>query len=79
MTITNICSGFRVTGIQHPVNRDVFSHIEVPPLVKESGLAFIPLYSPASRHTIRIHDGVDFSRDEACGYNSSHDYPESSN
>ena len=51
MTIINIISGFRTTGI-YPFNRQVFS----PPgdemsLTKENGLAFIPLYSPASRRT----------------------------
>ena len=50
MTVSNICAGFRVTGV-HPLNRDVFSPMEDPPLVKESGLAFIPLYSPATQRT----------------------------
>ena len=50
MTVSNICAGFRVTGV-HPLNRNVFSPMEDPPLVKESGLAFIPLYSPATQRT----------------------------
>ena len=55
MTIANITSGFRVTGI-YPFNREVFSflddHSEETTLSKDSGLAFIPLYSPASKRTL---------------------------
>ena len=50
MTVSNVCAEFRVTGL-HPLNRDIFSDVQDPPLVRESGLAFIPLYSPATRRT----------------------------
>ena len=52
MTMTNITSGFKVTGV-YPVNRDA---VHVPgcsgsqlSLSEATGLAYIPLYSPAKR------------------------------
>ena len=51
MTMANITSGFRVTGV-YPVNRDA---IDLPAvsaqqsLPEATGLAYIPLYSPAKR------------------------------
>ena len=52
-TVSNVCSGFRMTGV-YPINRDVFPCVvEDPPLHKETGLAFIPLYSPAPRRSTR--------------------------
>jgi hypothetical protein len=62
MTIGNICAGFRTTGV-YPVNREVFSYLEDPPLVKETGLAYIPLYSPAPKRTARPH-GPDLAPEE---------------
>ena len=53
MTIKNICGGFEVTGI-YPFNRGALiqppSYQEFDPhsLSKKSGLAYIPLYTPAS-------------------------------
>ena len=59
MTISNICTGFKITGV-HPINRDVFAHVEESSLVKQSGLAFIPLYSPSPKRKVcdcgRFHD-----------------------
>ncbi len=53
MTVANITAGFKVTGV-YPVNRNAFS---VPGddcecLPKQMGLAFIPLYSPASKRAV---------------------------
>lgn len=50
MTVANITAGFRVTGI-YPVNRNAFCLpiLECESLIKQSGLSFIPLYSPASK------------------------------
>lgn len=54
MTIGNITGGFRVTGV-YPVNRDVFSSLgDGAELPRESGIPFIPLYSPASKHAPRL-------------------------
>ena len=54
MTMTNITSGFKVTGV-YPVNRDAV-HVPGPgssgpqlSLPEATGLAYIPLYSPAKR------------------------------
>ena len=69
MTLASICAGFRVTGI-YPINREVFSFLDETPLSRESGLAFILLYSPASKRThatrsqARDDDGLDFSEEE---------------
>lgn len=52
MTVGNITAGFRVTGV-HPINRDIFAQIEESPLVKQSGLAFIPFYSSSPRRNYR--------------------------
>ena len=58
MTVRNITAGFRVTGI-HPFNREAFAHVEESPLVKQSGLAFIPFYSSSSRcHRLQKIPGV---------------------
>lgn len=50
MTMKNILGGFRVTGV-YPVNRNVVEVTDVPnpkpSLTEATGLAFIPLYSPA--------------------------------
>ena len=69
MTMRNITAGFRVTGI-YPVNREVFSfpgEEKEPSLAEKSGLAFIPLYSPApkrSTHTQDEQNGLDFAEEE---------------
>ena len=68
MTIRNIMSGFRVTGV-YPVNRDAL-RLTVEPaecLAAASGLAFIPLYSPATprpRRAIQELHSLQFSEDE---------------
>ena len=49
MTMKNIFSGFRVTGAD-PVNRKVVEkpkELSKPSLPEATGLAYIPLYSPA--------------------------------
>ena len=79
MTIANVCTGFRVTGI-YPVNREVFSYLDESPLTRESGLAFIPLYSPASKRTTsQENNELDFSEDEVAlferRYGNKHDIP----
>ena len=51
MTISNISTGFKITGV-HPINRDVFAHVEDSSFVKQSGLAFIPLYSPSPKRKV---------------------------
>ena len=63
MSIVNVCAAFRRTGI-YTINRDIFSTSDDPPLLKESGLAFIPLYSPTPRrsrprYTERLSQGPD--------------------
>ena len=60
MTMKNITSGFRVTGI-YPVNRNALvqkeNHIDSS-LAELSGLNYIPLYSPAPQ---RVHSKKDKS------------------
>ena len=53
MSLANIAAGFRVTGI-YPVNRNALSPIKekADSLTKETGLSFIPLYSPSSRRPL---------------------------
>ena len=49
MTMKNIVGGFRVTGV-YPVNRKVVEkpkELSKPSLPEATGLAYIPLYSPA--------------------------------
>ena len=49
MTISNIVSGFKVTGV-YPVDREALLGPFTPsPLPEETGLAYIPLYSPLIR------------------------------
>ena len=52
MTISNITSGFRVTGI-YPVDREAVlgSCFDPSTILDESGLAYIPSISPVARHT----------------------------
>jgi len=82
MTIGNIVGGFRVTGI-YPINRSVFTELTGPKesLTCKTGLAFIPLYSPA-RHSRKVtSDTPSFSEEEITkfkarfenGYNLMHD------
>jgi len=64
MTVKNITSGFKVTGI-YPVDRNA---VQIPghkptfrpeSLAEKSGLAYIPLYSPApSRHSQKKNDDL---------------------
>ena len=68
MTIRNIMSGFRVTGV-YPVNRNALKVTEEPAesLAAAAGLAFIPLYSPAKPKLSGKMQGADsltFSLDE---------------
>ena len=51
----NVYARFRMTG-KYPINRDVFSVVDDAPLLKESGLAFIPLYSHESKRTQGVND-----------------------
>ena len=60
MTVANITAGFKVTGV-YPVNRNALSlpGQECETLSKETGLSFIPLYSPSHRipHSpLQAHD-----------------------
>ena len=66
MTMANIIGGFRVTGV-YPVNRDALSppSLESETLSRETGLPFIPLYSPAARVTGAHH----FNGDTLCSPN----------
>ena len=48
MTVANITAGFRVTGVYHSDAVCVL-YQESEVLSKESGLSFIPLYSPSPR------------------------------
>ena len=59
MTIKNIKSGFRITGIC-PFDKDIislpedeFKEFRPKVLSHQSGLAYIPLYSPAYRRRVR--------------------------
>ena len=73
MTVANITGGFRVTGV-YPVNRDALSlpSPECESLTKQTGLVFIPLYSPASKRKSSIEEPAterqmtieDFSEEE---------------
>lgn len=61
MTIKNIKSGFRVTGI-YPFNKDVitlpednFESFRPEALSQRSGLAYIPLYSPIRQNRALDH------------------------
>ena len=65
MTIGNIVGGFRVAGI-YPIDRSVFAELtgSKESLTTETGLAFIPLYSPA-RHPRKVTSGItSFSEEE---------------
>jgi hypothetical protein len=54
MTMTNVISGFRTTGI-YPFNRGALlpEEVENADLCKETGLKFIPLLTPSRRKSIR--------------------------
>ena len=80
MTMKNIVGGFRVTGV-YPVNRNVVEkskELSKPTLSEATGLAYIPLYSPAKvsscvearRHT--EFSGEDLERFE-CRYENGYD------
>ena len=71
MTISNIVSGFRVTGI-YPIDREKLLEPLINPsqLTQDTGLAYIPLYSPtvrSKRTTSRIGSGDMKSSFEICG------------
>ena len=60
MTMANIVSGFRVTGV-YPVNRNTIQLPEEssqPSLPEATGLAFIPLYSPLRHHAKTSFSGL---------------------
>ena len=63
MMVGNITGGFKVTGV-YPLNRSAFC---VPDnsenLPKETGLVFIPLYSPAGKRTKEVSQD-DFTMEE---------------
>jgi len=63
--MSNITAVFKVTGI-YLVNREVFSFPrEEISLVKKSRLAFIPLYSPAPKHSTHPQEKEDdFTEEE---------------
>ena len=66
MTIRNIMSGFKVTGV-YPLNRNALKPPEEPKesLAAASGLAFIPLYSPAKPRLLSQADhSLSFSNEE---------------
>jgi len=65
MTMSNITAAFKVTGI-YPVDREVFSFPrEEASLAQKSGLAFIPLYSPAPKHSTHPQEKEDdFTEEE---------------
>ena len=73
----NIVGGFRVTGV-YPVNRNVVEKLSKPTLSVATGLAYIPLYSPAKvsscaearRHT--EFSGEELERFE-CRYENGYD------
>ena len=76
MTIKNITSGFKVTGV-FPVDRfaiklpeDTKPVFKPEALAVQSGLAYIPLYSPAYRKSKRNPPGP-FSTMEPCAEDSS--------
>ena len=76
MTIRNIVSGFRTTGV-YPVNRDAISLPGVPEtrlsLSERTRLSFIPLYTPSKRGKF---DQIDHTLDESCYSDSSDDMPQ---
>ena len=65
MTIRNITAGFKVSGI-YPFDRNVvldklpdekFTSFKPESVQQSSGLAYIPLYSPAPKHKARkVHE-----------------------
>ena len=63
ITVANIVGGFRVTGV-HPVNRHALSppSIDCESLSRETGLPFIPMYSPLTRRTTKPAD--EFTEEE---------------
>lgn len=65
MTMSNILGGFKVTGV-FPLNRDAvklpITHMEKLP--QQSGLSFIPLYSPANPRKVQPN----FSEEELGRY-----------
>ena len=64
MIIANITAGFRVTGV-YPLNRHAFSFpsYEVKDLSQETGLSFIPMYSPILRRPSK-RDAHEFTEEE---------------
>ena len=80
MTMKNIVSGFRVTGV-YPVNRKVVEKpkdLSKPSLMETTGLAYIPLYSPAKVSScVGAQQGTEFSPEELekfeCRYENGYD------
>ena len=81
MTKKNIVSGFRVTGV-YPVNRKVVEkpkELSKPSLMEATGLAYIPLYSPAKVSLcIGTQQGTEFSPEELekfkCRYENGYNF-----
>ena len=70
MTMSNIISGFKCTGV-YPVNRNAIiierqcsTVFDPSSLSRETGLNFIPLYSPARPRKTASCSAYDFSREE---------------
>ena len=67
MTMSNVLGGFRVTGV-YPVNRNVVkipAEPSKPSLSESTGIAYIPLYSPARTPArARTNGDTDFTSDE---------------
>jgi hypothetical protein len=66
MTMKNIVGGFRVTGV-YPVNRKVVEkpkELSKPSLPEATGLAYIPLYSPAKVSCVEARQHTEFSAEE---------------
>ena len=79
MTMKNIVSGFRVTGV-YPVNRKVVEkpkEFSKPSLPEATGLAYIPLYSPAKVSSVEPRRHTEFSAEELdrfeCRYENGYD------
>jgi hypothetical protein len=78
-TMKNILGGFRVPGV-YPVNRKVVekpTELSKPSLPEATGLAYIPLYSPAKVSCVEARQHSEFSAEELekfeCRYENGYD------
>lgn len=69
MTMTNVRAGFKVTGVW-PLNRDAVGipRQKMESLPQETGLAFIPLYSPAVPRKKPVSKRTQFMEEELQSY-----------